>query len=101
MLRAAVSLIEGTPLLYAKLIQNKATIKVLSESAWDVISKVDSLFIYSLIKTKMKTIKMFLILLLITVVILITKVTNSHICTDLSHNTCDGVCECDGMECNN
>ena len=47
----------------------------------------------------MKTIKMFLILLLITVVILITKVTNSHICTDLSHNTCDGVCECDGMEC--
>ena len=89
MLSAAVSLIEGTPLLYAKLIQNKATIKVL----------IDSLFIYSLIKTKMKTIKMFLILLLITVVILITKVTNSHICTDLSHNTCDGVCECDGMEC--
>jgi hypothetical protein len=30
MLRAAVSLIEGTPLLYAKLIQNKTTIKVLA-----------------------------------------------------------------------
>lgn len=29
-MRAAVSLIEGTPLLYAKLIQNKATIKVLA-----------------------------------------------------------------------
>ena len=47
----------------------------------------------------MKTIKMFLILLLITVVILITKVTNSHICIDLSHEMCDGICECDGMEC--
>lgn len=29
-MRAAVSLIEGTPLLYAKLIQNKTTIKVLA-----------------------------------------------------------------------
>lgn len=49
----------------------------------------------------MKTIKMFLVLLLIIVVVLITKVTNIHVCTDLSHNTCDGLCECDGMECIN
>ena len=84
-----ISLIEGTPLLYAKLIQNKATIKVL----------IDSLFIYSLIKTKMKTIKMFLILLLITVVVIITKVTSIHTCIDLLHEMCDGICECDGMEC--
>ena len=47
----------------------------------------------------MKTIKMFLVLLLIIVVVLITKVTNIHVCTDKSHNTCDGLCECDGMEC--
>ena len=51
--------------------------------------------------TKMNKIKMFLILLLITVVVIITKITNIHTCTDLSHNTCDGVCECDGMECIN
>ena len=44
----------------------------------------------------MKKIKIFLILLLITVVVIITKV---HTCTDKTHNTCDGVCECDGMEC--
>ena len=47
----------------------------------------------------MKKIKIFLILLLITVVILITKVTNAHTCKDFSHNNCDGVCECDGMNC--
>ena len=46
----------------------------------------------------MKKIKMFLILLLITVVVIITKV---HTCTDKTHNTCDGVCECDGNECIN
>ena len=49
----------------------------------------------------MKKLKMFLLLLLITVVVIITKVTNIHTCIDKSHNTCDGVCECDGMECNN
>jgi hypothetical protein len=49
----------------------------------------------------MKKIKMFLVLLLITVVVIITKVTNVHICIDSSHNTCDGNCECDGMECIN
>lgn len=48
----------------------------------------------------MKKIKMFLVLLLVIVVILITKVTNIHNCIDSSHNTCDGNCECDGMECN-
>lgn len=49
----------------------------------------------------MNKIKMFLILLLITVVVIITKVTSIHTCTDLSHNNCDGICECDGMECIN
>lgn len=49
----------------------------------------------------MKKIKMFIILLLITVVVIITKVTNVHICIDSSHNTCDGNCECDEMECIN
>lgn len=49
----------------------------------------------------MNKLKMFLLLLLITVVILITKVTNVHICIDSSHNNCDGICECDGMECIN
>lgn len=49
----------------------------------------------------MMKIKMFLIVLLITVVTLIKNSTNVHICTDKSHNTCDGVCECDGMECIN
>jgi hypothetical protein len=48
----------------------------------------------------MKKIKMFLVLLLVIVVVIITKVTNVHICIDSSHNTCDGNCECDGMECN-
>lgn len=49
----------------------------------------------------MMKIKIFLILLLIIVVVIITKVTNIHTCIDLSHNNCDGICECDGMECNN
>lgn len=25
---------------------------------------------------------------------------STHICYDISHKTCDGNCECDGMECN-
>lgn len=48
----------------------------------------------------MNKLKMFLLLLLITVIILITKVTTIHTCIDLSHNNCDGICECDGMEWN-
>jgi hypothetical protein len=26
--------------------------------------------------------------------------TYQHHCYDSTHETCDGVCECDGMECN-
>ena len=56
---------------------------------------------YSLLKQLQMKIKMFLLLLLITVVVIITKVTNIHTCIDKSHNNCDGICECDGMECIN
>jgi hypothetical protein len=48
----------------------------------------------------MKKIKMFIILLLITVVVVVI-ITKVHTCIDLSHNNCDGICECDGMECIN
>ena len=49
----------------------------------------------------MKKLKLLIILLLITIIIFITKISTIHVCTDKSHNNCDGICECDGMECIN
>ena len=28
------------------------------------------------------------------------QITQTHICSDTTHKTCDGSCECDGFECN-
>lgn len=40
-----------------------------------------------------------LLLCLFTIDYFIKKDNQNHYCIDSTHNTCDGACECDGMEC--
>jgi hypothetical protein len=45
------------------------------------------------------TIIFFLIAHLFMLIIAISKTSQKHQCIDETHQTCDGNCECDGIEC--
>lgn len=34
------------------------------------------------------------------VLLILAEVSTKHECTDKTHADCDGMCVCDGMECN-